>query len=276
MKTCSRRLFSRALIVAVVVTACAGVASAQIWRGGYGFRHEAPRYPTANTFRGAFNFCRLMFTRDRREKQGWRTDYPGADNNFSVRLSELTKAPVTKDSTGKPAYATIPITDDALFKCPISIIEDAGTAVFSDEEVARLRLYLLKGGFIFATDYHGAAAREQLNDQMRRVLPEYPIVDVPMDHPIWHMMFNLDEIPQMASFERWSRCGGCNYERWADGPPDVHAIEDSHGRIMVLMLHNSDIPDGWEREAANPTYFERFSPDAYAVGIDVVLYAMTH
>ncbi len=275
MKSSVKGPFSRALTAAVVVTACAAVVSAQIWRGGYGFRHEPPRAPTADTFQGAFNFCRLMFTRNRREKQGWRTDYPGADVNFSVRLSELTKAPVTMDGEGEPDYATIAITDDALFKCPISIIEDAGTAVFTDEEVARLRLYLLKGGFIFATDYHGALAREQLNEQMRRVLPEYPIVDVPMDHPIWHMMFNLDKIPQMASFERWSRCG-CNYERRADGPPDVHAIEDTHGRILVLMLHNSDIPDGWEREAADPTYFERFSPDAYAVGIDVVLYAMTH
>jgi hypothetical protein len=97
-----------------------------------------------------------------------------------------------------------------------------------------------------------------------------------MDHPIWHMMFNLDKIPQMASIQAWRRCGGCNHERWADGPPDVHAIEDDHGRIMVLMVHNSDIPDGWEREAEEPAYFQQFSPDAYAVGLDAILYAMTH
>jgi Domain of unknown function (DUF4159) len=267
---------SKALIVAVAVTGCAAVVSAQIWHGGYGFNRDPPRFPNSDTFQGGFNFCRLLFTSNRREKAGWRTDYPGADINFSVRLSELTKATVTMDGEGEPDYAVVRITDDALFKCPIVIMEDGGTADFSDEEVAQLRKYLLKGGFIFATDYHGSLAREQLNDEMRRVLPEYPIVDVPMDHPIWHMMFNLDKIPQMASIQAWRRCGGCNHERWADGPPDVHAIEDTHGRIMVLMLHNSDIPDGWEREAEDPAYFERFSPDAYAVGMDVVLYAMTH
>jgi Domain of unknown function (DUF4159) len=273
MKPSVKRL-SKALICAVVLTTAAGVVSAQIWRGGYG-RRFPPRFPTANTFQGAFNFCRLIFESNRREKTGWRTDYPGADINFSVRLSELTKAPVTLDGEGEPDYATVQITDDALFQCPFVIMEDGGTAVFSPEEVARLREYLLKGGFIFATDYHGAAAREQLNEEMARVLPEYPVVDVPIDHPIWHMMFELPKIPQMASIQAWRRCD-CNTERWADGPPDVHAIEDDHGRIMVLMLHNSDIPDGWEREAEEPQYFEQFSPDSYAVGIDVVLYSMTH
>jgi hypothetical protein len=110
---------------------------------------------------------------------------------------------------------------------------------------------------------------------MHRVLPEYPVVDIAIDHPIWHMMIPLDAIPQMASIQSWRRCG-CNIERRADGPPDVHAIQDEHGRIMMLMVHNSDIPDGWEREAEEPQYFEQFSPGAYAVGIDTALYAMTH
>ncbi|HVZ19954.1 MAG TPA: DUF4159 domain-containing protein [Vicinamibacterales bacterium] len=270
----SRRLPYRTLFAAVVVAASAAAVSAQIWRGGYGFR-EPPRFARPDTFKGGFNFCRLMFTSNRREKTGWRTDYPGADNNLSVRLSELTKVPVSTTGKDGPNYVVVRSTDDALFQCPIVVMEDGGTAIFSDEEVARLHDYLLKGGFIFATDYHGSLAREQLNDEMRRVLPNYPIVDVPMDHPIWHMIVDLKQIPQMASIQAWRRCG-CDHEFRADGPPDVHAIEDDHGRVMVLMLHNSDIPDGWEREAEEPMYSARFSPDAYAVGMDVVLYAMTH
>ena len=79
-----------------------------------------------------------------------------------------------------------------------------------------------------------------------------------------------------ASIQSWRRSGGSNREYRADGPPDAWGIADEHGRLMVLMIHNSDIPDGWEREAEEPEYFERFSPGAYAVGINVVLYAMTH
>ncbi len=268
-----RRRTGWAVAVAAVLTA--GMASAQIWRGGYGMRFP-PRFPTEDTFRGGFNFCRLLFDSNRREKQGWRTDYPGADINFSVRLSELTKAPVTFEGEGDPDYAVIRPTDDALFQCPFILVEDGGTADFSPDEIARLRAYLLKGGFLFVTDYHGAAAREQWRAEIARALPEYTAAPLQMDHPIWHMMIDLSAIPQMASIQSWRRSGGSDRERWADGPPDAWGIADDHGRLMVVMIHNSDIPDGWEREAEDPEYFNRFSPDAYAVGIDVVLYAMTH
>ncbi len=261
------------LVAAAVLTA--GVAGAQIWRGGYGMR-VPPRFATKDTFRGEFNFCRLMFDSNRREKTGWRTDYPGADINFSVRLSELTKTPVSFDGEGDPDYVVIRPTDDALFQCPFVIVEDGGTADFAPEEITRLREYLLKGGFLFVTDYHGWDAREQWRTEIGRALPEYAATPLAMDHPIWHMMFDLKEIPAMASIQSWRRSGGSNQERWADGPPDAWGIADDHGRLMVVMVHNSDIPDGWEREAEDPEYFNRFSPDAYAVGINVALYAMTH
>jgi hypothetical protein len=97
-----------------------------------------------------------------------------------------------------------------------------------------------------------------------------------MDDALWHMMFPIETIPQMASIQSWRRSGGSNQERWADGPPDAWGVSDDHGRRMAVMIHNSDIPDGWEREAEDPQYFSLFSPGAYAVGIDVILYAMTH
>src|SRR5918993_3097449 len=80
------------LLGILAVIAVATTAAAQIWAGGYG--RTPPRFPTATTFSGGFNFCRVMFQSDRREKQGWATDYPGADINFSIRLSELTKAQI--------------------------------------------------------------------------------------------------------------------------------------------------------------------------------------
>jgi hypothetical protein len=96
-----------------------------------------------------------------------------------------------------------------------------------------------------------------------------------MDHPLWHMLFDLKEVPQMPSIQSWRRSGG-NTDRGVTDAPDARGIADDRGRLMVLMIHNSDIPDGWEREGEDPAYFYRFSPDAYAVGINVLLYAITH
>jgi hypothetical protein len=235
--------------------------------------------PDANSFTGGFNFCRLMFTSNRREKRGWDTDYPGADINFSIRLSELTKTRVTRQPGGDPEYVVVRATDAALFQCPFVLVEDGGTAAFSDEEVVRLREFLRKGGFLVAMDYWGTLASEQWNEEIGRVLPSarYPIRDLPPNHPIWHTLFDLERVPQMASIQFWRRSGGGISERGSDSPSvDVHGIFDEHGRLMVVMVHNSDIPDGWEREGEDAEYFYRFSPDAYSVGINIALYALTH
>lgn len=257
----------------------AGAAFGQglIWRGGYGF-NAPPRFPTADTFQGAFNFCRLMFRSDHREKRGWSTDYPGADINLSVRLQELTKAPVTMLDEEYPEHVVVRATDDALFKCPFVLVEDGGTAVLDQDEAVRLREFLLKGGFLFVTDYWGPWAREQWDEQIGRVLPpaEYPIVPVGPEHAAWHMMYDVARVPQMPSIQSWRRSGGTTERGVPPGRVVARGIADDHGRLMVLMLHDTDIPDGWEREGEDHEYFARFSPDAYAVGINVVLYAMTH
>ena len=227
-----------------------------------------------------------MFQSDRREKQGWSTDYPGADINFSVRLAELTKVQVKMrgedDGEGgdTPDAVVVRLTDDALFKCPFTFMEDAGTARFNAIEVERLREYLLKGGFLLVSDYHGSYAREQFDEEIRRALPaaQFPIVDLtPPDHPMWRTMFPVTELPQMASINTWRRTGNV-IERWnEDGaPPTARGIADSQGRILVVMVHNTDLPDPWEREGEDKDYFFRFSPEAYAVGIDILLYGMTH
>ena len=250
----------------------------QIFRGYYG--STPPRFPTQTTFKGAFNFCRGMFASNRREKRGWDTDYPGADINFSIRLSELTKTRVSMDAaSGDPDHVVVRLTDDELFQCPFVLFEDAGTAALTEPEVERLRQYLQKGGFLLVADYWGDRAQQQWDGEIGRVLPgaRSPIADIPMDHPIWRTQFQVHRVAQMASIQFWRRSGGGMSERGA-GSATVHVrgISDEHGRLMVVMLHNTDIPDGWEREGEDHEYFFRFSPDAYAVGIDVLLYAATH
>jgi hypothetical protein len=283
MKSGARRLvWSAAGVIAIVGVSVAVCYAQQIWANGYG--STAAKFPTKDTFTGSFVFCRAIFDSDRREKSGWRTDYPGADINFSIRLSELTKTDVKMlHGTGEgdmPDPVAVRLTDDSLFQCPFILMEDAGTARFDGLQATRLREYLLKGGFLFVSDYHGTYAKEQFDEEIANVLPpnQYRRVDLtPPDHPIWHTLYPVKAVIQMPSIQSWRRNGGTIEQRNNDGaPPDETGIEDDHGRLMVVMIHNSDIPDGWEREGEDPDYFYRFSPDSYAVAIDIMMYAMTH
>ncbi|MEY4096062.1 MAG: hypothetical protein RLZZ53_3261, partial [Acidobacteriota bacterium] len=274
-----------AFAITLMLLCLAATAAAQIWRGGFGGR-TPPRFATINSFGGGFNFCRVMFTSDHREKQGWSTDYPGADINFSVRIAELTKIQVKMQDDGEgggdPDAIVVRLTDDALFKCPFIFMEDAGTMRMRPQEAARLQDYLLKGGFLLVSDYHGSWAREQFEEEIGKVLPpsRFPVRNLtpPNDHAMWKTMFPVSKLPQMASIATWRRTGGDIIERWNEdaSPPAAYGIADEDGRLMVVMVHNTDLPDPWEREGEDKGYFYQFSPDAYAVGIDILLYSMTH
>ena len=272
------------LVLPVVLLLATGAAAQDFdwFRRGYGnFRRVPPRFATADSFDGSFNFCRVMYTSVRRHPsgQGWWTDYPDADVNFSIRLGEVTKTRVGRDAAGNPNHIVVPLADDTLFQCPWAIIEDAGSAGLTDEEVVALRTYLLKGGFLWVDDFWGPWAWDNWVTELSRVLPpgEYPIREVPATHPIYRTMFEVKELPQIPSINFWSRSGGATSELGPDSvQPTMRAISDRHGNIMVLMTHNTDIADAWEREGEDPRYFYSFSPDGYAVGINVLMYAFTH
>jgi hypothetical protein len=276
----------RRLRVAAVAALCAllfaAAASAQrIWVGGGGFWRTPPKWATHTSFDGSFNYCRGFYTSNRREAggSGWDTDYPGSDNNFSVRLAELTLFHVKLDATGQPDFIVVRLTDPLLFHCPMLFMEDVGTIQFSDAEVASLRAYLLKGGFLTVDDFWGTQAWDQWAAEIGRVLPpgEYPIVDIPNDHAIMHTLYDVREIEQVSSIQFWIRNGGSVSERGPDSAyPNHRGIVDSKGRLMVVMTHNTDIPDTWEREGESQEYFERFSPAGYAIGVNTVLYGATH
>jgi hypothetical protein len=117
----------------------------------------------------------------------------------------------------------------------------------------------------------------QWSAEIGKVLPEFPIVDVPMDHPIRHGMFNITQVPQVTNIQSWRRTGGETRERGMDSPnADFRMISDERGRIMVLMTHNTDIGDSWEREGEDHEFFLQFSPAGYSLGMNVLIYAMTH
>ena len=244
-------------------------------------RREPPRFPVEHSFDGAFNFCRGMYTSVRREPrgQGWWTDYPDADINFSIRLAELTKTRVSRMPGGEPNHLVVRLTDDALFQCPFLLMEDVGTLSFSDEEIARLRAYLLKGGFLWVDDFWGEWTLESWEAEIGRVLPpgKYPVKDIGPAHPLFRAMFEVAKLPQIPSIQFWRMTGGETSELGPDSAdPTIRGISDAHGRLMVLITHNTDIADAWEREGEDPRFFYLFSPDGYAVGINVLMYAMTH
>jgi len=276
---------ARAALAALVVAAGAVVASAQFpWdRGGQRWWRSRvpPRFATPEDFDGRFNFCRVMYDSVWREPggQGWWTDYPNADLNMSIRLSELTKTLVSVDERGEPRHIVVRLTDAELFRCPFAVLEDAGTASFSDEEAARLREYLLKGGFLWVDDFWGSRAWDVWTREIAKALPpgEFPITDVPPEHAIRHQLYDVDRIPQIPSIQFWRRSGGMTSERGYDSAePHMRAINDRQGRIIVLMTHNTDISDAWEREGEDRDFFYAFSVEGYGVGINVLLYAMSH
>ena len=114
--------------------------------------------------------------------------------------------------------------------------------------------------------------------QLRKALPanEFPIFDLPLDHPMFHTQFEVKKVTQIPSINFYLGTGTTS-ERGADSAtPHARAIADSHGRLIVLMTHNTDFGDSWEREGDSPAYFLAFGPKGYAFGINAILYALTH
>jgi len=275
MPFAGRSDFGRRLAVAAVFTlALAAAAAAQFNRSQFGVR-----VARIDDFDGQFHFCRLVYQPAERGTGGsWRTDWPNADINMSIRLSELTKTRVSFTS-GAPNPLLVRPTDDELFQCPMVIMTAPGSAFFDDEDAARLREFLLKGGFLWADDSWGTYQWEHWLSQIMKVLPpsHYPVVDLPMDHPMLRAQFVVTEIPQIPNIGYFRRSGGDTSEQGRDSAvPVARIISEPGGRVLVLMTHNTDISDSWEREGEDASYFYAFSPRGYALGINVFLYAMTH
>ena len=234
---------------------------------------------TDRDFDGSFHFCRVWFRSDFRGDGGnWSVDYPRADINLSVRLGELTRTNISM-TNGEPNPLLIRLTDDALFRCPFIMMTEVGSAFIDEKEAGRLREYLMKGGFLWADDFWGSYAWEWWMGQFSKVLDpaEYPVIDLPSSHPLFTAQFAIKKVPQIASINYWAGSGGDTSERGADSrEAHARAVLDKHGNIMVLMTHNTDLGDSFEREADDPQYFYQMSVPGYAFGVNTLLYALTH
>jgi hypothetical protein len=276
----ARIALSLACVAAVIVAVTAAAAFAQGFRfreGSLGARYAPPHMPDAS-----FVVCRIAYRSVRVEPMGigWQTDYPFAEINLSTRLSELTKTRISRSHSGQPNHFVVRLTDDALFNCPMTMASDVGSLGFSAAEVERLRLYLLKGGFLWVDDFWGTLAWNQWSKEIAKVLPpsEYPIEDVAHDDPVLRTMFDVETVPQITNIQFWRGVGGRSTSERGEDSTEAHlrVIRDRSGRIMVLMTHNTDVADSWEREGEDPGFFYQFSPKGYAFGINVLVHAMTH
>ena len=204
----------------------------------------------------------------------WETDFPQADQNFLRRFDELT--------TVKPHLKPVTrrLSDADVFDFPFLYMCDAGWMALNLQEAKALREYLLKGGFLWVDDFWGWAEWENLDGIFDEIFPERAWQDIPSGHPLLNEVFPLTEPPQVPARDfaylghdpEWIH----RYPAAPVTPVHLRGIFDDEGRLMVVATHNTDIGDGWEREAYGEEYFEKYSTVAYAMGVNIVVYALSH
>jgi len=226
-----------------------------------------------------FTFVRVRRGRAPDQSGGsWSTDTPDSDLNLSFRLQQMTSLKTSPDGR------FIRLTDKDLSDYPFIYMVEPGSLLLTPEEIAALRKYLLNGGFLMLDDFWGDSEWANAERVIKQVLPERSFGELPLDHPVYHCVFEIKtkgQVPNirlgaMSEFDPEHRTWEPNH----DGDTrTVHhrAIFDDKGRMMVIATHNTDNGDGWEREGESDYYFHNFSEKiAYPLGINIIFYAMTH
>jgi hypothetical protein len=284
-----RRLLLWTVTVALLLTAAAAVAQ---YGRGYGRREMSggsvdrggvPEWKNDERFKNdVFTFVRIRYSSYGRGGYGgyrgygggrWSTDYPDSDLNFSFRLQQLTALEV--DPNGK----ILELTDPELLNYPWIYVIEPGSMYLDDAEVAGLRKYLLNGGFMMVDDFWGEAEWANFYDNIKRVFPDREPIELPLEHEIFHCVYDLKKKPQVPSIHSDWESGVSTDRPWDPTAREVHyrALFDDKGRMMAIICHNTDLGDGWEREGVSIDYFHNFSEKwSYPMGINIVTYAMTH
>jgi hypothetical protein len=238
-----------------------------------------------------FTFVRVIFDTDpssgsgwgRGRRLGWWVDFPDADLNFSYRLQQLTSMRTDPDAR------VLRLTAPDLNRYPLLYMEHAGYMRLSDAEVVSLRKYLRGGGALMVGDFWSAAEWDGFAAQIKRVFPEGKWTELTTDHPVFHCIYDLRgpmQRLQVPTIQFWNPehnpkdpDSPLQTRFRGEGSEEMHvrAMFDERGQMMILVVHNSDVSDGWEREGENAAYFNNFSEKiAYPLGINMVFYLMTH
>jgi hypothetical protein len=222
-----------------------------------------------------FYFARAQYTGDGQYPnwKDWGTDFPKADRQFLTVLKRL--ATLDTYDQGLP----VRLDDPELRRFPYLYAVEVGHMDLTPTEAERLRDYLLAGGFLVVDDFWGTEEWASFERQMRKVFPTRAIVDIPRDHALFHSYYDIDEVVQVPNVGQAvavarGEPGATTHE--SDGyVPVVRGIFDDKGRLMVAINWNTDLGDGWEW-AEQPTYPLRYSTYAVQIGVNTIVYALSH
>jgi len=220
-----------------------------------------------------FTFARIQYTSAwHKWGQDWAVDMPDSDNNFSFRLQQMTSLKVHHEERGA---VVVRLDQPEIFNYPFCYLIEPGRIDLTPREVEGMRKYLNRGGFIMVDDFWGDEEWYRMREQMRRVFPNRKLVELELDHEIFHIVYDLKEKPIIPSIGHYRN--GMITEQYDADEPHYWALKDDAGRIMMIICHNTDLGDGWEREGEDEGYFRKYSePWAYPLGINIVTYALTH
>jgi hypothetical protein len=227
------------------------------------------KLPHQNLNSHDFTFVRLMYNgRIPRYLKNWYTDYPTGDHNLVQVLARTTATDVAT------ATRVVPIRDLDLFQYPMVYSSEAGQMVFDDRDAGALREYLTRGGFWMIDDFWGTFEWANFERQMKKIFPDREIVDIPLRHPIFHILFDIDQPMQVPNIGYAYNPGTPTWEQ--DGyEPCVRGIFDDTGRLVVFINHNTDLMDASEW-ADDPLYPHKFSSYSYKIFSNAVVYALSH
>jgi hypothetical protein len=219
---------------------------------------------------GGFGFGGGGYIRDWREGgTSWTQDYPRADRHFASAVRRLTR--VNARSVEQPVN---PDDTDDFYNWPWLNAGEMGDWKLTDAQVKVLREYLLRGGFLMLDDFWGPDEYGRFAESMNKVFPDRPVVEMPGNDPIFHVVYNLDDRYQIHG--QWGLYPGTGmYQRTIGTVAHWYGIYDDKGRVMVAISFNSDIGDSWEL-ADEPRYPEKYSALGIRIGINYVIYSMTH
>jgi hypothetical protein len=221
-----------------------------------------------------FVFARLQYGSNLfgYSRGGWATDYPEADYKFMLGIERLTNIRILLPRTDAE-YVYVPPASPDIFDYPLLYAVEVGGWYLSDQDAAQLREYVERGGFLVVDDFWGTREWAGFNGQLAKIFPDREVEEIPLDHPVFHSFYDIEELVQVPNISN-ARRGGPTWESDLIDPYAM-AIFDDDRRPMVMINFNTDLGDAWEW-ADDPTYPHHFSGFAYRMGINFIMYAMTH
>ena len=214
-----------------------------------------------------FTFVRLRYGGQMTRRSSWLVDWPASDRNFIFQLRKQTNI------NAAPREKIIEVGADELFDYPFAYMLEVGSLRLNQIEADNLREYLLRGGFIFIDDFHGEREWRRFYNEFKKIFPKREPVDIPISHPIFSCFFKIDELMQIPGLR--SIFSGRTYERYDGYPAYCRGVYDDRGRLMMMINFNTDLGDAWEH-AAEDFYPREYSDMALKMGINAVIYALTH